>query len=280
MKVSIVGATGVLGRNVVPRLLERGHEVTAVVRKPEQVRGLQRVGVQAIAGDVLVPSSLAPAMRGCDCVLHLATAIPKDRAGGDWSVNDRIRREGTENLLRVSAENGVRRYIQQSITMLYGDCGQDIVDELAPPHPSPNIQSAFDMEEQVRASEFEWCILRGGYFYGPSTGMEDGWRDAARRGTLRIPANSNARISLIHIVDMAYSVVLSAEIAPPRSVYNVVDDHPATYAELYAYVARQVQAPDPERSTAGMLSLGCSNLKIKAELGWRAAFPTFRSGLA
>ncbi len=259
MKVAVFGATGVLGRNVVPRLLERGHEVRAVVQDEARAAHVGRTGAGAVIGDMFSPGSVRAAVAGCDAVLHLATRIPRARDGGDWSENDRIRREGTRNLL----QGGARRYVQQSIIMLYGDRGAELVDESAPLRPASYIQSAADMEEMVQQSPCEWSILRGGYFYGPGTGMDDELREAAREGTLQIPGDGSALISLIHVVDMARAVVLAMESAPPRSIYNVVDDQPVTYRG------------SPRRS-----SLAVSNGKIKRELGWWPAYPSFRSGLA
>jgi nucleoside-diphosphate-sugar epimerase len=280
MKISIVGATGVLGRQVVPRLLEREHEVKAVVRTQGQAAQLQHLGVQTFLGDILVKESLSSALKGSDCVLHLATAIPTDLVRGDWTMNDRIRRDGTRNLLHCAMESGTRRYIQQSIIMLYGDYGQQIVDESASLQPSPYIQSAFDMEQQVRESKLEWCILRGGYFYGPYTRTEETWRDQARSGQLQLPANAEALISLVHVIDMSRAVVEAVEQARPGSIYNVVDDRPVSYRELYTLVARQIGASDPKLNQTEMPSLGCSNNRIKTDLGWHPAFPSFRSGLA
>lgn len=140
MKTLIVGATGILGRNVIPRLLERGHEVRALVRGQEQAQFLRQMGVETVIGDIFDRASLDAASRRCDAVLHLATAIPKD-GNQDWSLNDRVRREGTRNLLDAILKNGVRRYIQQSIALVYGDKGQQIVDESAPLHITPDRKS-------------------------------------------------------------------------------------------------------------------------------------------
>lgn len=280
MQILVVGASGVLGRQVVPRLVERGHAVRAIVRRPEQAHALRAAGAEPSLGDILEQASLQAAARGCDAALHLATAIP--RAGdGDWSRNDRIRREGTHNLLAAAAANGVRRYVQQSIAMLYGNTGQSVVDESAPLQPTARIQSAVDMEQMVRGAALDWCILRGGLFYGAGAGLEEEWRQAARQGELMLPGDGSALISLIHVVDMASAVVAAAEGAPRGSVYNVVDDEPARYADLFAYVAAQLgtTAPQPGGPQA-RFSFGCSNARIKRDLGWQPAYPSYRSGLA
>ncbi len=279
MKIAILGATGVVGRQVRARLVDRGHDVIAVVRKQERAEQLQRLGVEAVVGDILVPGSLGPAMEGRDCVMHLATAIPADRVKGDWTANDRIRREGTRNLIRSAMEGGVRRYISQSIIMLYGDRARQIVDESATLNPTSHLRSASDMEQQVRASRMEWCILRGGHFYGPSTGTEEGLRDAARKGILRIPATGEALMSLIHVVDMARAIVLATEGARAESIYNVVDDRPVPLRELYTYIARSISVPDPGAGGPPVPSLGCSNAQIKADLNWQPVFSSYLSGL-
>lgn len=280
MRILVVGATGVLGRQVVPRLLERGHTVRAIVRDPGRVPLFKRMGVETVMGDILDGESLKVAARGCEAALHLATAIPRS-GERDWSLNDRIRREGTRNLLDAAALNDVRRYVQQSIAMLYNHDGQEIVTESAPLHPSEVIQSAADMEEMVRASALEWCILRGGLFYGAGTGREEEWRQAAQEGKLVYPGDGRDLVSLAHVVDMARAVVIATEKAPPASVYNAVDDEPVSYRELYSYVAAQLGAEEPKGGGPRVLrSFGCSNARLKEELRWQPAYPTYRSGLA
>jgi nucleoside-diphosphate-sugar epimerase len=281
MKILILGSTGVLGRNVLPRLRERGHQVRAVVRRIEQVQPLERMGVEATLGDILRPDSLAKASAGCEAVLHLATAIPRPGHPQDWNLNDRIRREGTQNLLAACLENGVSRYVQQSITLLYGDCGDKLVDESHPLHPAAFVQSAMDMEATVHESSIGWCILRGGVLYGPGTWREEGWRQDARLGSLHWFEQGNAYLSLIHVVDLARAVVQAVESARPHTIYNVVDDRPVTSRDLYQYIAASVKALDPTGGgVAELPSLRCSNSKLHSELGWEATYPTFQSGLA
>jgi nucleoside-diphosphate-sugar epimerase len=281
MKVFVIGATGVLGRNVVPRLVERGHQVRAVVRQPRQAEILRRIGVEAVVGDIFDRESLREPVAGCEAALHLATAIPPPGPHQDWSRNDRLRREGIQNLLAAATEGGVRRYVQQSITSLYGDTGAQVVDESAPLSPRDRIQSAADMEAMVRQSALAWCILRGGALYGPHTGREERWRDACRAGSLRLPGDGSALISLIHEVDFARAIVQAAESAPASSTYNVVDDEPLTFRDLLGYLAAQLNAPAPQPGGELPLpSLGCSNARLKAALGWAPTYSTYRSGLA
>jgi nucleoside-diphosphate-sugar epimerase len=282
MKVFVVGATGVLGRHVIPRLLERGHQVRAVVRQAAQAEAFRTTGVEAFLGDILEPSTLSDPLVGCDAALHLATAIPKRGEPRDFTITNRIRREGTRNLLNAAISAGVRRYVQQSVVFVYGSRGLDptsFADESTPIQPDANPAAA-EMEQMVMNSSLDWCILRGGWFYGPLSGQEAGWREDIGQGTLQLPGDGEATVSLVHEVDMARAVVLAAEAARPRSIYNVVDDLPVRYREFLGYIAAQMGAPVP--SPGGPLylpSLGCKNAKIKSELGWSPAYPTYRSGL-
>jgi nucleoside-diphosphate-sugar epimerase len=279
IRVIVFGATGLLGHHTLPRLVERGHSVAVVARHPEDITRLRRLGADAHRGDILDAESLRKPLRGCEVALHLATAIPTGPGMG-WELNDRIRREGTRNLLVAAQEQGVRRYVQQSITLLYGDSGDQLVSEDHPLAPYPRIASAFEMEEMVRASSLEWVILRGGSFYGPGTGREDAWYRDADEGTLTVPGDGSALLSLIRVEDMARAVVLAAEAAPAGAIYNVVDDVPVSYRDLYNYVAARKLAPEPPVGGPPVTSLGCSNAAIRRALDWEPAWPSYRSGLA
>jgi nucleoside-diphosphate-sugar epimerase len=280
MKILVVGATGVLGRHVTPRLRERGHEVRVIARTPEQAEKYRRLGIEGARGDILDGASLRDAVTGYDVALHLATAIPKPGGPQDWALNDRIRREGTQHLLTACQEAGVQRYLQQSTVFLYEDRFPQLADETTPFLPHSLLQSTFDMEELVKASPLNWCILRGGLFYGPDT-FEGGWRDAARHGTLSLPGDGSGRLSLIHVADMAQAVVLATENAPARSIFNVVDNQPLTYKELFEYIAAVESGPIPAAGGPLFLpSFACRNDRLKTTLGWAPAYPTYCSGLA
>lgn len=283
MRVGIVGATGVLGRQVVPRLVERGHVVRSLVRSEPDMTRLLALGVNAMVGDILQPDSLPRALDGCDSVLHLATAIP--RAGTpnpDWSLNDRIRREGTANLVGACRNLGIERYVQQSIAHLVTNGSADLLDEDAPVHVSPVTASATDMEEIVRSSGLHWTILRGGAFYGPYTGRDEAWRNQARSGQLRFPDDGAGYISLTNVTDMAVAVVLAAETALASAVLAIVDDQPVTYAELFAYLAHIEGGPDPQPGgpPTPWPSFRVSNARARTVLGWEPRLRTYRSGFA
>lgn len=130
MRIFIAGATGVLGRSLVPLLVQQGHTVAALVRSPEKAP--VEAGVELLQGDLLSEETkerLSALMSGCQAVLHIATAIPRDfNAPGAWDANTRLRIEGTRSLLDASLKAGVERYVQQSITLAYEDGGDRWLD--------------------------------------------------------------------------------------------------------------------------------------------------------
>ena len=280
MKILVVGATGILGRNAIPRLLERGHRVRAVVRRNDQARLLERMGVETVIANILDYKSMEAAAHGSHAALHLAMGIPKN-GSQDWSLDDRIRLEGTRNLLDALIKNGVTRYVQQSITLVYGEQGQEIVDESASLQRTAISQSAIGMEESVRTSGLDWIILRGGLLYGPGTGREEGWWGAALQGRLTIPGDGSDLISLVHVVDMARAVVAATEHASPNRIYNIVDDEPVSVKDLFSYIAAQVGEEAPQAGGPKFLpSLGVKNTKAQIELAWRPVYPNYQIGLA
>jgi nucleoside-diphosphate-sugar epimerase len=278
MNILLVGATGILGRNVVPRLLERGYHVRAVVRGAEQARFLEQIGVEPVLGNLLDRKSLEVAARDMQFALHLALPLENQQYG---SLSHRLQLEGTGNLIEALRQNGVRHYVQQSLALVYGEKGDELVDESASLEETSLNQSAIRMEQLVRDSGLDWTILRGGLFYGPGTGREDRWWQSARQGRLIVPGDGSDLVSLIHVLDMARAVVAATEQAPANSIYNIADDEPVRVRELFRYVAAQAgQATPPEGGPRFLPSLGVRNLKAQIQLGWRPVFPGYQTGLA
>ncbi len=277
MRIAILGATGVLGRPVVTRLLDRGHEVVAVVRDPGKLATHPRV--HAVRGDILDAATLGAPLAGCDAVLHLATVIPRTGAWSDWSANDRVRGEGTRNLLAAARTHDRPRYIQQSVAMLLVGPRDVVADEDAPLRPSPRLASARDMEHAVRASDLPWVILRGGAFYGYGSGRMEYLNQLARDGQLAVPGDGGDYISLVHVEDMVDAVVRAAESDLEVEILNIVDDYPVTYRELYEFVASANSAPPPTSDGPPLLpSFRVGNERARRVLGWRPRYPDFRAG--
>ncbi|HUT50078.1 MAG TPA: NAD(P)-dependent oxidoreductase [Alphaproteobacteria bacterium] len=281
MKIAVIGATGVLGRHLIPRLVERGHDVRGSARNADGEGLLAGLGATPMRADILDRASLDPLVAGCDAALHVATAIPTARGTGDWAVNDRIRREGTAQLLDACAQAGVTRYLQQSVTMILtaaDDRPQTEDDETV---GAGRLASSVDAETQVRASDLDWRILRGGSFYGPGTGHGAEWLEAARKPGYAMPGDGSGFVSLIHIADMAEAVAAAIETGQGRTVWNAVDDEPVRMRDLTAYVAHLAGGPAPATGGPGQLaSFRVSNARLKAELGWRPRYASYRSGLA
>src|SRR5512143_1719084 len=131
MNIFICGATGVLGRRAVEAFVAGGHRVVGLSRSPANTEWLRAHGAEARTGDLFDGEQMRELSADCDAVLHLATAIPSGSktTPADWAMNDRIRREGTVNLVEAAVRNGCRLYLQQSITFLYGDRKGEWVDE-------------------------------------------------------------------------------------------------------------------------------------------------------
>jgi nucleoside-diphosphate-sugar epimerase len=286
MKILIVGATGVLGRALVPMLVSRHYEVVAVGRNADRIRLLGSLGAHGLLGDILNPQSLRAAAKGCDVVLHLATSIPENPQGpADWRANDWIRTVGTANLLHTADQVECGHYIQQSIVFPYGDHGDEWIDESVPfaPELPAHLESAVAMEQLVRGQNVPWTILRGGLFYGKGTRMTDRLISAARAHQLQLDGDGSEFVSLIHPVDMAQAIVQTVERGSGDTrVFNVVDDVPVRRKDLYDYIAKSLGCRLSVKVRKQNLapSQRCSNLLAKQELKLQPNFPTYREGLA
>lgn len=273
MKVCIFGATGVLGREMVPLFMRSGHELRIVARDPGKASG----GVEVVEGDLLAPGiedKLPDIVAGCEAVIHAATAIPRDSSvPGAWTANTRLRTEGTRRLLDACLRAGVKRYVQQSIVMAYVDGGDRWLDESTPLDTSPQrariCGPVNEMESMVRETPLEWCILRGGAFEGPGT-SQDALVESIRAGREVVPCDGSYYISPINPADMAAAVVAAVERAPADSTYNIVAE-PLRYGEYVDRIASLLGVPPPARDPSRSCppSFRCSNEAAKRDLGWR-----------
>lgn len=278
MRMCVVGATGVLGRNLVPLLARLGHSVRALARRPREAVPPAVTGVAEYAECDLLSAESASRLPywldGCDAVMHIATAIPRDfNAPGAWDRNSRLRREGTERLLTSSIAAGVKRYVQQSITLAYVPGGDQWLDESAPLDRSPERAETcgpvIDMEGMVRATrELEWVILREGTFVGPGTFQQSLAADL-RNGKAAVPGDGSSFISPIHVADMAAAIAAALSKAPPGSILNVVDE-PVRHGDYMDRLARTMGAPPPPRDPAlpPVPSQRCTNRAAREALGW------------
>ena len=288
LSVAVLGATGVYGRHLVPRLVARGHRVRALVRRPEAAAVAAACGAELHVSDIFDGESLRAGLAGCDVGINLATALssPGGRTG-DFATNDRVRREGTPIWVRACQDAGVSRIIQQSIAMVNAGAGHAWADEdtVSPPGEDSvaarAIVAARAMEDTVRQSGLDWLILRGGLFYGPGTGFDDDWFARARAGTLRLPAEGNDYVSLVHIADMAEATVAAIARWPSRRALIVADDHPAQWREIFGYVAATAGGAAPQPGgRLGLPSFRVRNQRAREALSWLPLYADYRAGLA
>ena len=287
VSVAVLGATGVYGRHLVPRLVARGHRVRALVRRPETAAIAAACGAELHVADIFDAASLETGLEGCDVGINLVTALPVPGGkAADYAPNDRVRREGTPIWVRACQDAGVSRIIQQSIAMVNG-AGHAWADEdtFVPPDGDSiaglAIAAALSMEETVRQSGLDWLILRGGLFYGPGTGFDDDWFARARAGRLRLPAEGDDYVSLLHIADMAEATVAAIARWPSRRALIVADDHPARWREILGYVAAIAGAAAPQPGgRVGLPSFRVRNQRARDALSWMPVYADYRAGLA
>lgn len=273
MTVFLAGATGVLGRALIPRLVVRGHRVRAIARRRPRISLPE--GVELIEADLLA-ADLRRLVDGCDAVIHIATAIPSDpSAPGAWDDNARLRTSGTRRLLAAALACGASRYVQQSIVMAYRDGGDAWLDEHAPLDDSPARATVcgpvIEMETMIHEVEpqaLAWTILRGGSFVGEGTGQR-ALIERLRDGTVVVAGDGSNYVSLVNVADMAVAVAAAVEAAPAGSTFNLVDD-PLRYGDYVDALADLIGVPRPVRAPKLPLppSWRCTNRAAQTVLGW------------
>ena len=278
MKVFVVGATGVLGRAVIPRLLGRGDEVVALVRSLDRAAPIAGPGVEIIEGDLLEmpPERLQAILTGCDAAAHLATALRPGSPGlGTTNTNAALRTTGTRRLLDAVLAAGVARYIPQSIAISYIDGGDTWLDEQTPFYQPGGASGpsgpVVEMEEMVRSlgsGRVAWVILRGGSFVGPDTRQDQVIADL-QDGSLKVPGDGSNWVSFVHVEDYGEAVVAAIHSSVDGVILNITDE-PVRNGEYLDELARLLGLSTPARDSAMPLprSNRCSNAAAKKVLGW------------
>ena len=311
MRIFIAGATGALGRQLVPRLAERGHEVTGMTRSPSKQQFIRDLGAQPVVADALDPESVAQAVAQAEpeVIVHQLTAIPAAldmrHFARDFAQTNRLRTEGTDHLLAAARAVGARRFVAQSFApAIFARTGapvkseEDPIDEHPPGQMGSTVAALRHLEQAVTDADWvDGVVLRYGGFYGPGTsfslGPEGVMVEAIRERKLPLVGAAGGVWSFIHIEDAADATVNAVE-GHGRGVYNVVDDEPATVAQWLPAAATAVGAPAPRRvprwlgrlvagdaATMLMTEAVCaSNSKAKRELAWRPRHATWRDGFA
>ncbi|HKS57140.1 MAG TPA: NAD(P)-dependent oxidoreductase [Steroidobacteraceae bacterium] len=285
-RIAVLGATGVYGRHLVPRLVAAGYCVRALVRRPEAAAIAVACGAELAAADIFDEASLRAGLAGCDVAINLATSLPAPGTqGGDFAKNDHLRRAGTPIFVRACRDAGVPRILQQSIAMTHAGGGDAWADETTF-HPvgegiaGAAIAAVRAMEAAVVETNLDWLILRGGLFYGPGTGFDDDWFSRARAGKLRLPAEGNDYLSLVHITDMAAATVAAIARWPSRQALIIADDQPARWRDILTHVCVIAgSAPPQPGGRAAMPSFRVRNSRARELLAWAPVFSDYRAGL-
>lgn len=283
--IAVLGATGVYGRHLVPRLVAAGYRVRALVRRPEAAAAAAACGAELAAADLFDEVSLQKGLAGCDVAINLATALPSPSRAGDFAKNDQLRREGTPIFARACRAAGVARIVQQSIAMVHAGGGDAWADEttfhsVELEIAAAAIAAARAMEAAIEQSSLDWLILRGALFYGPGTDYDDDWFGRARAGKLRLPGQGDDYVSLVHIADMAGATIAAIRRWPSRQALIVADDQPTRWRDLFTYVCAVAGAAPPQPGGRAFLpSFRVSNRRARGLLSWAPLYPDYRAGL-
>jgi nucleoside-diphosphate-sugar epimerase len=299
MHVFIAGGTGAIGTRLIPRLVERGHRVTATTRDPAKLAGLDRLGAHAVVADGLDGAAVGEAVASAqpDAVVHQMSALagkldPKhfDRS---FAVTNRLRTEGLDHLVAAAQATGVRHIVAQSYTgwpnIRSGGWVKDEEDPLDPEPPKAQRESLAAiryLEETVQKED--GTVLRYGGFYGDAS---DAMIPLVRKRQFPLVGGGTGYTSWVHLDDAASATVLALE-KGARGVFNIVDDEPAPASEWLPYLADCVGAKPPlrlpvwvARLAAGEVAVsmltrtrGSSNARAKRELGWELRWPSWRQG--
>jgi nucleoside-diphosphate-sugar epimerase len=289
MKILVTGASGFLGGSLCTQLAQRGHEPTAMVRRP----GSGPPGVAEAIGDLADADSLREALSSTqpEVVAHLAAEIASQRSAA------KVREanvEGTRRLLEAAEAAGVRRFVFAS-TVVTGNAGGEVLDETR----TLPVQTAYGASKQegermVRASGLEDVVLRPSHVYGPGGWFEEEFVNRLRQpGRFAVIGRGDNWWDVVRDADVRQAFALAVEKARPGSTYHVVDDEPIRFYDFVALAAKELGVGPPRRVPTWMARLAAggdpitavtrsarsSNARIKEELGWSPRYPTAEEGI-
>ncbi len=311
MKVFVAGATGVLGRRLVPQLVAQGHDVVGMTRSASKQDLVRSLGARPAVADALDPDAVAQAVAAAEpeVIVHQLTALSGDfdmrHIDRFFESTNRLRTEGTDHLLAAARAVGARRFVAQSFAgWPAARPGGPVKDEDAALDPDPPkklremLAAIRHMEEAVTGADWlEGVALRYGGFYGPGTDLSadpGAAQTAAVRGRkFPVVGDGGGIWSFIHVADAAAATAIAIE-RGESGIYNVVDDEPAAAREWLPVLASALGAKPPRRIPRWLARLaagetatvmmtevkGASNAKAKRELGWRPQYASWRQGFA
>jgi 2-alkyl-3-oxoalkanoate reductase len=316
MKVFLAGATGVLGRSLVPQLVARGHEVVGMTSTGSKQDLVRSLGARPVVADALDPDAVAQAVASAEpeVIVHELTALSGKLSARDMRhperssaaiMTNRLRTEGTDHLLAAGRAVGALRFVAQSFAAFrWARTGGPVQTEADPLDPNPPaalrapLVGILHVEQAVTTIEWgEGLVLRYGSFYGPGTAISlapDAVMAApVRKRRFPIVGDGGGVFSHVHIDDAAAATVAAVDHGRP-GIYNIVDDEPAPVREWLPVLAGALDAKPPRRiprwlgrlaageaATLMMTDVrGASNAKAKRELGWEPRYASWRQGFA
>jgi nucleoside-diphosphate-sugar epimerase len=300
MRVFVAGATGAIGRPLLPALQAAGHEPIAMTRSPRKAEALRSRGIEAVVCDAYDAAALERTLVQArpEKVVHLLTDLPHNlnmrRFEREVASTGRLRREGTRNLIAAAHAAGAPRLVAESIAFAYAPDGDLVKDEGAPlaRQALPSVaEPLLNLERQTL--DAGGTVLRYGWLYGPGTAFagKGAWAAGVRRRMMPLVGDGAGVYSFVHVDDAAAATVAALAHNAPGT-YNVVDDEPAPMREWLPEYARAIGAPPPWRAptwlarlAAGRLAVemaeglrGASNTRVKRELGWQPRHASWREG--
>jgi nucleoside-diphosphate-sugar epimerase len=304
MRVFVAGASGAIGTPLVRQLLAGGHEVTGMTRREERAERLRAAGAEAVVCDAFDAEGLKQAVVAArpEAVVNMLTALPPKFSpkAAALEPTNRVRIEGTRNLVAAAQAAGARRLVAESVAFFYRPEGDSVkseeapLDEGMPPPFGDAIRALQELEAQVLGAEgIEGLALRFGWFYGPGTYYAPGGSQAEETLKRRSPVvgDGGGIFSFVHVEDAAAAVLAAIERGAP-GVYNICDDEPTPLREWMPVYAEALGAKPPRRVPPWLARLvvgkalvesaltmrGADNAKAKRELGWEPAHPSWRQG--
>jgi nucleoside-diphosphate-sugar epimerase len=295
-KILVTGATGVVGRRLVPILVSEGHSVLAMTHGSRGRGAIEEMGAAAVDADFEERGSLRRAAAGCDAVVNLATHMPPSSLQmlrrSAWKENDEIRTRGSSSLVDAALAEGVGRFVQESFAPVYPDRGDRWIDEAVPLKTARYNRSVRDAE--ASAARFTRAggagvVLRFAAFYGPdSRFLIEAIGQFRKTHRAFYPGSPDAFVSSIHHDDAATAAATALKLPP--GTYNVADDEPVTRRDYFDSLARALGLPPPKpfpwwtRALLGSLgellarSERISNRKLKASSEWTPRYRSVHEG--
>lgn len=295
MKIFLTGGSGVIGTRALAALVAAGHQVTAQVRSKASASVVTDLGAAPCSVDLFDVSRIGSAVAAHDAIVNLATKIPppsQAARSSSWKESDRLRREGSRNLVDAALAAGIGRFVQESIAFIYPDSGDRWIDEdvaLDPPALGLANQAAEAQALRFQEGGGSAVVLRFGQFYAAGSMHTEYFRRMAR---FRLPAMlgpKDAYCSSIAADDAAAAVVHSLQV--PTGIWNVCDDEPLSRQRFNRAVADSVGAKPPLLTGEWLMGLSAntrfylrsqrvSNHRFKEATGWRPQFPSAVQGWA